>query len=78
MCGGGIAVNNHSDPTANQAIGAVNREWCRMLALAIRIRQNPQLMIPETEREFTGIYRRLLTDPLDELIRESPRGKRKG
>lgn len=70
-------MNNHSDPTANQAIGAVNREWSRMLSLAIRIRQHPQLLTPEAEQEFTGIYRRLLTDPLDELIKELPKGKRK-
>lgn len=71
-------MNNHSDPTANQAIGAVSREWSRMLSLAISIRRNPQLLTPKTEQEFTGIYRRLLTDPLDVLIKELPKGKRKG
>lgn len=70
-------MNNHSDPTANQAIGTVSREWSKMLSLAIRIRQNPQLLAPEAEQKFTGIYRRLLTDPLDELIKEFPKGKRK-
>ena len=77
MCGGGISVNNHSDPTANQAIGAVNREWNKMLSLAIRIRQSPQLLTAKADQEFTGIYRRLLTDPLDVLIKELPKGKRK-
>ena len=67
---------SHSDPTANRAIGAVNREWSRMLSLAVRVRQNPRLLTPEVEREFTGIYRRLLTDPLEELLREVPRGRR--
>lgn len=67
-------MSNHSNPTANQAIGAVNREWNRMFSLAVRIRRNPQLLNPEVEQAFTGIYRRLLTDPLDELTKEPPRG----
>ena len=67
---------NHRDPTAERAIGAVNWEWSRMVALAIRIRQNPKYLTPEAEQEFTGIYRRLLTDPLDELLKETPKGKR--
>ena len=66
---------NHRDPTAERAIGTVNREWNRMVRLAIRVRQNPQYQTPEVEQEFTGIYRRLLTDPLDELLKEAPKGK---
>ncbi len=64
---------NHRDPTAERAIGAVNREWSRMVALAVRIRQNSKCFTPEAEQEFTGIYRRLLTDPLDELLKEAPK-----
>ncbi|MBR1708308.1 MAG: hypothetical protein IJ719_05700 [Clostridia bacterium] len=60
----------YSDPTANKAIGAVSREWNRMVKLAIRIRKN-ETRNPEwvdSKRElFTGIYRRLLSDPMDLL-----------
>ena len=66
---------NHRDPTGDQAIGAVNREWNKMVKLAVRIRQNPQSQKPEVERMFTGIYRRLLTDPLEELIKDTPKGR---
>ena len=68
---------SHRDPTADRAVGSVNREWGRMISLALKIRRSPGQTNPEAEREFTGIYRRLLTDPLDELIRESPKGRRK-
>ena len=66
---------NHRDPTGDRATGTVNREWNRMVRLAIRIRQNPQKMNPGAEHAFTGIYRRLLTDPLEELIRNGPGNK---
>ncbi len=66
---------NRRDPTADRAIGSVNREWNRMVALAVKIRQNPRYLTPEVQREFTGIYRRLLTDPLEELLRERPGGR---
>ena len=74
MSGEGMQMNHH-DPTADRAVGSVSREWNRMLALAIRIRQRPQGVTPEVERQFTGIYRRMLTDPLEELIRERPGGR---
>ena len=67
---------NHRDPTADMAIGNVNREWSRMMKLAVRIRLNPQYQTPEALREFSGIYRRLLTDPLDELLKEAPKSKK--
>ncbi len=66
---------NRRDPTADRAIGAVNREWSRMVALAMRVRRNPMYLTPEVEQEFTGIYRRLLTDPMEELLRETPKGR---
>jgi hypothetical protein len=59
---------NHSDPTANAAIGAVNREWKQMVRLAIRMRNDPALFEREKHR-FLGIYRRLLTDPPERLTR---------
>ena len=66
---------NHRDPTADRAVGSVSKEWNRMLALAIRIRQSPQGVTAEMERQFTGIYRRMLTDPLEELIRDRSKGR---
>ena len=60
--------NPHSDPTANMAIGSADREWFRMVKLAIRIRTRPN---PEKDfellRDFTGIYRRLLDETTENL-----------
>ena len=56
----------YPDPTANQAIYNVSVEWNRMRRLAIRLRLNGEEPDPEF---FTGIFRRLLTDPLEELIK---------
>ena len=58
----------HSDPTANIAIGAADREWFRMVKLAIRIKTRPD---PEKDfdllQDFTGIYRRLLDETAEDL-----------
>ena len=56
----------YPDPTANQAIYNVSVEWNRMRRLALRLRLNGEEPDPEL---FTGIFRRLLTDPLEELMR---------
>ena len=57
-------MNHRSDPTANQAIGSVSREWNRMAALAEKIRENPYSDWAQAQRRrFTGIFRRLLDDP---------------
>ena len=55
----------YPDPTANQAIYNVSVEWNRMRRLAIRLRLNGEKPEPGL---FTGIFRRLLTDPLEELM----------
>jgi len=55
----------YPDPTANHAIYNVSVEWNRMRRLAIRLRLNGEEPSPEL---FTGIFRRLLTDPLEELM----------
>ena len=61
----------HSDPTANQAIGNVSSEWKRMVSLALRLRSTSLPRNWEWEARqrarFQGIYRRLLTDPVEEL-----------
>ena len=56
-----------SDPTANQALGAIAREWSQMVRLASQIRKNPNTSWARRQSSrFTGIYKRLLTDPPDE------------
>lgn len=62
----------HSDPTANAAVGSVNREWARMMKKAIALRKKRDLT-PEEERMFTGIYRLLLTEPVDVLEKMTDR-----
>ena len=50
----------HSDPTANRAIGAAEREWKRMTVLAYRYRTDPETAkrIGDPRRIFTGILSR--------------------
>ena len=59
----------HSDPTADRAIGAAGREWRRMTRLAYRYRTDPRFAwkIDDPRRLFSGIFHRLLTDPLEDL-----------
>lgn len=59
----------HADPTANRAIGAVGRKWRRMTLLAYRYRTDSRFerKVDDPRRLFSGIFRRLLTDPLKEL-----------
>ena len=56
----------YPDPTANQAIYNVSVEWERKRKLAIRLRLNGEEPDP---LQFTGIFRRLITDPLEELMK---------
>lgn len=69
---------SHSDPTADRAVGAAEREWKRKTALAWRYRTDPAAAgrIRDPQRLFTGIFSRLLTDPLEEL-EEALFGKKK-
>ena len=60
----------YSDPTAARAIGAADRELRRMTRLAYRYRTEPAFASrfrDDPARIFTGLFSRLLTDPLDEL-----------
>ena len=60
-------------PSARRA----GREWRRMTILAYRYRTDPRFAwkIDDPRRLFSGIFRRLLTDPLEEL-EEAISGKR--
>ena len=60
---------SHSDPTADRAAGSAEKEWKAMAKLAYRYRTDSRAAkeIPEPERVFTGIFSRLLTEPLKSL-----------
>jgi len=68
----------HSDPTANQATGNVQQEWIETAVLAIRIRRSDNARwAAAQEARFTGIFRRLLTDPEEDVLEEIPERVRK-
>lgn len=62
----------HNDPTANRAVGAVDREWRRMKELAKWVRacqrgtKEEQAWARQAARRFTGIFERLLHDDTEE------------
>ena len=64
----------HSDPTANAAVGAVNREWRWMVRKAIALRKTNRELTPEEQRLFTGIYGRLLEANPEELEKLMKKG----
>ena len=59
----------HSDPTANAAIGSVNREWKQMVKRAIMLQKTGKEPTSQEHQMFTGIYRQLLNESLNELER---------
>ena len=57
-------MSYRSDPTANQALGAINREWEELSRLAEQIRKDPNSeWALRAKRRFRGIFKRLLDDP---------------
>ena len=64
-------MSHYSDPTANRALGGINREFARLEKKAKRIHQRLKegKMTPEqlqkAQAEFTGIYRHVLTIELN-------------
>ena len=66
-------TRDHKDPTQDNALGSVDKEWRQMAKLALVIRAgrcNPT-WAEEKAKTFTGIYKRLLDDPIDEVQREA-------
>lgn len=66
-------MRDHQDKTFDRAFGHVDREWRKMAAKAIYIREgrfSPQ-WTEEHLKEFTGIFKRLLTDPIDSVREEA-------
>jgi hypothetical protein len=67
-------MSYYSDPTANAAIGTVDREIRRLRKRAEQIRRRRQkgfLTKQEEEdarREFVGIYRRFLLEALEDHV----------
>lgn len=52
----------HRDPTADAAVGRVNREWKQMIRKAIALKKTNREMTPEEQQMFTGIYAQLLNE----------------
>ena len=52
-------MSYHKDPTADRALGSVDREWKRLVKQAI--------FLQEARREYVGIYSRLLRMSVPEL-----------
>jgi len=63
----------YRDYTQQRAVGSVQKEWKQMarLALLIRTANVAPDWADEKEKEFTGIYKRLLEDPIEELRRQA-------
>jgi hypothetical protein len=67
-------MSYYSDPTANAAIGTVDREIRRLRKRAEQIRRRRQkgLLTKQEEedarREFVGIYRRFLMEALEDKV----------
>lgn len=65
-------ANAYRDPTANQAIGSVDKEISRMRRKAQKLKElrRSGRLTPELEaqarREFVGIYRRILREALED------------
>ena len=63
----------YSDHTPEAALGNVHKEWKAMARLALKIRKgncNPVWADKQLER-FTGIFKRLLEDPIEEVEEEA-------
>ena len=63
----------YRNETYDRATGSVAKEWREMAKLAVKIRErncNPA-WADSMEKKFTGIFRRLLEDPLEEVIKEA-------
>ena len=65
-------MSHYSDPTANRALGGINREFNRLEKKARRIRQKLEegkitpADVEKAQAQFTGIYRHVLTFVLNE------------
>ena len=67
-------MSGYRDPTAEAAVGTVSREWRQMVRKAIALRKTARELTPEEQKLFTGIYRRLLSEPELELEKMKEKG----
>ena len=65
----------YNNPTLDHAVASASGEWKYMTRLAVKIREGRcDPAWAEAERKkFTGIYKRLLEDPIEELKNETGR-----
>lgn len=65
----------YKDNTSDTAIDSVNKEWRDMAKLAVYIREGraKPSWVEEQEKKFTGIFKRLLVDPIEEVMKETGR-----
>lgn len=65
----------YNDWTCAHAVSNSSREWKQMAQLAVRMRtgRGSQLWIESKEPLFTGIFKRLLTDPIEDVQKEARR-----
>lgn len=66
-------MKSYRDKTAGAATYNVMSEWHQMAALAVQLRTGRNLnpaWVEEKTSQFKGIYKRLLTDPIDEVKKE--------
>ena len=62
----------YNDYTMTRAMGSVYSEWKYMVRLAIKLREGKikSSEISKLKQTFTGIYKRLLDDPIESLYKE--------
>lgn len=71
-------MNHYSNPTANAAIGTVDREirMMRKRAKQIKLRRQKGLLTPEelaqARKQFVGIYKRFLQEALADTTPSKP------
>lgn len=68
-------AGKYRDRTSERAISYIDREWHHMAKLAVMLREknNDPVWAEKQEAKFTGIFRRLLTDPIEEVQKEAGR-----
>lgn len=71
-------MKSYRDPTMSGAVRKTDKEFSAMAKLALTIREGrrPPAWIEENSKLFTGIYARLLTDPIKEVEIEAARYKK--
>ena len=70
-------MSYYSDPTANMAIGSINKEFSKLEKQAKRIRKDfeegkiSEKQLEREQKKFRGIYRNILKNVLNEEKEDS-------